>query len=66
MHIGPNLINDQKQMVHQTDLQITETHKYLGDTTSISEYNDANIKERFKFGHSAITQIKSELNEASF
>ena len=66
MDIGPNLINDQKQMVHQTDLQITETHKYLGDTTSISQCNDANIKERFKTGHSDITQIKSVLNEGSF
>ena len=63
MRIGPNQINCQKLMVHQTEMQTTEKHKYLGDTIS---NNDANIKERCKTGHSAIAQIKSVLNEARF
>ena len=66
MHIGPNQINCQKLMVHQTEMQTTEKHKYLGDTISSSGNNDANIKERCKTGHSAIAQIKSVLNEARF
>ena len=66
MHIGPNQINCQKLMVHQTEMQTTEKHNYLGDIISSSGYNDANIKERCKTGHSAIAQIKSVLNEARF
>ena len=66
MHIGPNQINCQKLMVHQTEMQTTEKHKYLGDTILSSGNNDANIKERCKTGHSYIAQIKSVLNEARF
>ena len=40
--------------------------QYLGDLISNSGSNDANIKERCKIGQSAISQIKSMLNDANF
>ena len=66
LHIGPLEENCQELKVHQTKMQNKKEQKYLGDLISNSGSNDANIKERCKIGQSAISQIKSMLNDANF
>ena len=43
----------------------TKTKKYLGDIVCSSGNNQENIKDRCKTGQSAISQIKSLMNEIS-
>ena len=66
MDIGPNKENCPNLKVHETEMLRTETQKYLGDTISSSGYNNVNIKERCKTGHSAISQVKSMLSDVNF
>ena len=66
MHIGTNQENCPNLKVHETEMLRTETQKYLGDTISSSGYNNVNIKERCKTGHSAISQVKFMLSDVNF
>ena len=66
MHIGPKNENCQHLKIHETEMLTASTQKYLGDTLCSSGYNNVNIHERCKTGHKAISQIKSQLNDANF
>ena len=50
MHIGPNKQNCQELKMHDTEMPITETQQYLGDTISSRGYNSVNKKKDAKQG----------------
>ena len=66
MHVGPNTADCPKLKVHETEMQLVETQKYLGDVISNSGSNSDNIKDRCDKGYSAISQIKSFLKDVGF
>ena len=66
MHVGPNRADCPKLKVHETEMQLVETQKYLGDVISNSGSNSDNIKDRCDKGYSAISQIKSFLKDVGF
>ena len=65
MHVGPNKENCEKLIIHDKQMLTTDKQKYLGDIVCSSGSNQENIKDRCKTGHSAISQIKSLMNDIS-
>ena len=65
MHVGKNKDGCESLKVHEKQMLETAEQKYLGDIVSSSGSNNANIKERCNIGYSAISQIKSLMNEIS-
>ena len=66
MHIGPDKEDCAKLKVHEHEMKIKDVQKYLGDYISSDGKNCDNIKERSKIGFTAISQIKSILEDANF
>ena len=65
MHIGPHKEECDALKIHDSQMLTTTKHKYLGDIVCSSGNNQENIKDRCKTGQSAISQIKSLMNEIS-
>ena len=65
MHVGKNKDGCESLKVHEKQMLETAEQKYLGDIVSSSGSNNANIKEKCNIGYSAISQIKSLMNEIS-
>ena len=63
MHVGKNKEKCHSLKVHEKQMLETDEQKYLGDIVSSSGSNNQNIKDRCNIGHSAISQIKSLMNE---
>ena len=66
MHIKPSKDDCLLLKIHYTLMKTIDNHKYLGDIISNSGNNGEKIKERSKFGFSAIIQIKYFLKYGGF